>query len=482
MTTESHRELSEIERSVNDLFTHPPKSSINLRERLALMNHVEARQAVVNKLKSGDLTDRDGPLILAILDVIGIGQERGRLVSLALSSEVEARVRMWAAMALAGDDPKMMDLLVTELGPEGMAHLAENALIDLITIQQPNRIGKTVVRALEEWHRDLSSEKLLLRIEACRVGIGVSCAEAYGLSLKSRKLEPLWNKIFDFFVAETSDEGISFLESLRLDKEYGEYRGLKSALLRMRSAKIDFKHQARKCAGRGFVSNCDGNGGFIVLGVFENADTTFSVSELYLHVLGEVMDGIVHPRLRPELATDVVEQLKVEAGCHFVPVSIEESAAFAVSGLERIDTVVDNEHGDIGQALRLFARVPSLPFVSEPPAEPCPLVSEDDIRALLERKEYCDTWLFDAADLEAEGIATEGVDMSSAEWIQSAVEKISMSSRKDKIAAMAEHMSKWHSWNGEKDTSSLLAALADEVRRSPQTGFLIRHMIERSGW
>lgn len=469
------------QRIMLDLFINRPKSSIDLRERLAAVHRPSARQAAVDKLAGQDLTDRDGPLILAILDVIGIGRERSRLVSTALNTKEEARVRMWAAMALAGDDPGMMDLLVTELGPEGMAHLAENALIDLITIQQPSRIGATVTHALEEWHRDLSSEKLLKRIELCRRGVGISCAKAYGRALSSRKLESLRPRILEYFVWEAADEDAEFLESLREKQDDLDRQKLQSALLRLRSAKIDPKRRAKKVAGRGLVSNCDGNGGFIVLGIFDNLDDTKSISELYLHVLGEILDGVIHPRLRPELADEIIEQLKTDAGCYFVQTGIEESAALASLGMEKITATSDREFEDIQRALQLFNRVtPSLLPSEAPPFAAAPPVQKNDIRELLARQEYEDTWVFDTSDLEAEGISLLDARTSEEDWMSTAQIRIADSPRLDQVVAMAEHMSRWHMWNNEKDTAALLAVVAQEARHNPNKCFLIRHMLERS--
>lgn len=464
-----------------DLFAGPPKSSIDLRERLAPLHHPTVREAVVDKLEGADLSDRDGPLILAILDVIGIGDERPRLISIALNSRGEARVRMWAAMALAGDDPRMMDLLVTELGPEGMAHLAENALLDLITIQQPSRIGTTVVRALEEWHRDLSADRLLNRLEACRIGIGVSCVEAYGPSLLTRRLESLRPQILDFFVAEASDEGAEFILALRERNDIGDRNKLQSALLRLRSAVIDPEHRTDRFDGLGYVSNCDGNGGFIVLGVFDNPDATKSVSELYLHVQGDILDGVIHPRLRPEQTAEVIDQLKDDAGCHFVSVSMEETAALVAIGLDKTGTADDAERGEVRQALRLFARALPMPFVSEPPSPDFhSSLSKAAVEALLARVEYEDTWVFDASDLQAEGITLNESETPSAAWIQEATKRIAASGRREQIVAMAEHMAKWHRWNQEQDVSIFLTALAEDVRRSPDGGYLIHVMLERS--
>ena len=484
MTTESQMDLvAASHRIIQDIFEHPPKSSIDLRERLAQVDRPSARQAAVDQLAGPSLSDRDGPLILAVLDVIGIGQERGRLVSAALNTQGEARVRMWAAMALAGDDPRMMDLLVTELGPEGMAHLAENALIDLMTIQQPSRIGPTVQRSLEEWHRDLSSEKLLSRIEMCRRGLGISCIEAYGPSVESRRLEHIRPLLFEYFVQEASDDGAAFLEALRLkEKDPDAKHKLQATLLRLRSANIDLNRRARIVDGDGWMSNCDGNGGFIVLGVFDNLDGTRTIAEVYMQVAGEVLEAVLHPRLNPERTDELVSQLAVDAGCHFAPLSLSEAATLIAAGIEHLREEPDLELGELRQVLRMFSRMPAAPFASVPPSRERAPLTAGAIRALLSRPEYEDTWLFDESDFAAAGVPLpEGDDPDAREaWLREAQVSIARSPKRNRLIAMAEHMARWHARQDDFEASLTAADLADEIRKHPEDGLLIRIMLERS--
>ena len=464
------------------LFEHPPVSSIELRKRLVDVDRGFARRIVVDRLAAKHVADRDGPLILAVLDVIGVGEERRRLTGIALAPEREPRVRMWAAMSLAGEDPRMMDLLITELGPEGMAHLAENALIELMTIQNPLKLGKTIRRALEEWHRDLSSEKLLTRIEMCRQGLGVSCAEAYGETLKSPKVGQLKQKILDYFVAEGSDDGILLLETMKAAaSKSSERRTLQAALLRLRSAQIDPRKTATSAMdGRALVSNCDGHGGFIVLGIFDNADGTQSISELYIHADGEIRDGVVHARLSPEYADKVVEELQENTHCFFADVPVEKGATLVFFGLERTGLLMDIERREVRQAVRLFKRC----FNQGNPEQADmrrheSAIEKDDIRRLLSRPEYEDTWLFDLNDLSDLGITFNEETTSGEDWIKSCAAQIGGTDLSRRVLAMAEHMAKWHSWKGEEDASHLLSALADDVAERNENSILLHVMLER---
>ena len=468
---------------IDGMFVHPPVSSIDVRKRLLDVDRGLGRQLVVDRLAAKSVGDRDGPIILAVLDVIGVGEERRRLTGIALDPEREPRVRMWAAMSLAGEDPRMMDLLITEIGPEGMAHLAENALIELLTIQNPLKIGRTIRRALEEWHHGLSSEKLLLRIDVCRQGLGISCAEAYGEVLESPRIRKLHSRILDCFVEEGSDEGIMFLENLRASAANAETRRtLQATLLRLRSAQIDPRSVQRRetGGGRALVSNCDGQGGFIVLGIFDNTDGTQSISELYIHADGEIRDGVVHARLKPADAGRVIEDLQSNTHCYFAEVPAEKGATLVFFGLERTGLLMDIERLEVRQAIRLFRRCfDSTNGEPKPSRMPRDKLKREAIRELLARPEYEDTWLLDLSDLSNLGITIQEQPTDDETWIKNCATQIGGTEIARRVLAMAEHMAKWHSWKGEQDASALLATLADDVAERTSQSLLLHVMLER---
>ena len=468
-------------RVIDKIFDQPPVSSIDLRNRLVDVNRPLSRKLMVDRLARRGVSDREGPLILAVLDVLSVGDERRRLTAVALDAKREAKVRMWAAMALAGEDPRMMDLLITELGPEGMAHLAENALVELMTIQNPVKIGKTILRALEEWHHELSAERLLARIDICRQGLGLSCAEAYDDAMRSPKLRKLRRVILDLFVAEGSDEGISYLETLKSDAaKPADRRDLQATLLRLRSARIDPKQLDKRTSGRALVSNCDGHGGFIILGVFENPDHTKSISELYIHADGAIRDGVVHARLNDEDTERMIAHLRKNTHCYFVEVPVERGATLVGYGLERTGALADIERREMRQAIRFFRRV-NLRDNSDADAKTSSKdsLNADDIRAVLARPEYEDTWLFDLSDLAGLGISLGDEGHTDDDWINACAAQIGGTELSSRVLAMAEHMSKWHTWKGEQEEAALLSAMADDIAEKSEDSLLLHVMLER---
>jgi hypothetical protein len=102
-----------------------------------------------------------------------------------------------------------------------------------------------------------------------------------------------------------------------------------------------------------------------------------------------------------------------------------------------------------------------------------------EIRQLLSRPEYEDTWLFDVSDLSNLGISVSQESDSEGDWVRQCAAQIGGSELADRVLAMAEHMAKWHSWKGEEDASALLATLADDVAERNKDSLLLHVMVER---
>ncbi len=469
----------ETARIIQSLFLHSPANARELLIRLSSLDLSLIRSVIIDELEAGHLDEKQGALVVAVLDLIGIGAERHRLMSIVTDDECEAYIRILAAMSLISYDPSIMKFLASDVGTAIINDIVEKNLADILTLQQSNRMADIVFRLLKSRRRDSSSIALLNRIEACRIGLGISCAEMYAYCIDAPGLYFVRNKILEFFIEEASDEGIAFLEASKTQELGVDEKLIQAALLRLRSTRIDDRRCKRKIKGKGFISNCDADGGYIAVGIFENPDQTVSVSELYMNVMGAICDGVLHPRLSPVSAEAVVKSICKESGCFFVEVSIEECAAAIIDNPQTPLTALCHGDDELKRAtLRFLEAYPieefskfSFNLVS---------ITEESVTSLLNRQEYIDTWIFDVSDFESENIPLPNNAGPDDQWISQAVERIASSGKHKEIAAMAEHMSKWHAWKGETRLANLAASLAEEIRLSPVDSFLIRSMLERS--
>ncbi|MCP4680010.1 MAG: hypothetical protein GY854_31870 [Deltaproteobacteria bacterium] len=467
---------------VDDLFVHPPVNDAELDQRLGGIDSTEARRLLIDRLEKGKLVDRSGPLFLAVVGRLGIGRQKRRLTRIALNLECNSRDRLWASMALTSEDPKMMDLLVRELGPEGMGILAELSLFELLAMQDTQDIGASIETALENMLDDRPPGELLARIDSCRQGIGVSCTSAFGQTLRNEELSHIRSEILDLFIAEATDEGIAFLIELRDESpNEDDRRDFQAALLRLRSRRIDPSLRDVEPSGYALVSNCDGQGDFVVLGVFENNDSTLTLVDLCLRAGGDVRDGAIYPRRRNRDVEDLVNDIQQQLGCVFVEVTLIEAAKLVEMAVKSAPDQEPTVPEDARPATTLFERIRG---EFRWGAGSCALQAQQatisEIRSLLARPEYDDTWFFDLGDIQSGGMDLPSLTGPPDEWMEEVLSRLDSTSVRGRLVAMAEHMARWHCWNDEPEMAALCRAVAGSVRQGVAKSFLARVMLERS--
>ena len=149
-------------------------------------------------------------------------------------------------------------------------------------------------------------------------------------------------------------------------------------------------------------------------------------------------------------------------------------------GLERTGLLMDIDRREVRQAVRLFKRCFTQHAQEQKPHKgQAAKLDMSDIRRLLSRPEYEDTWLFDLTDLSNFGITLKDEPDSGEDWIRECAAQIGGTELSNRVLAMAEHMAKWHSWKGEDDASELLMALADDVAERHENSILLHVMLER---
>jgi hypothetical protein len=466
---------------VGDLFFHPPVNDAELSERVGSVDVTTARRLVIDRLDQGMLPTQAGPLFLAILGKLGIGRQKQRLMRIALDLSRESRDRLWAAIVLTSNDPKVMEQLVGKLGPDGVTYLAELSLFELLSMQDEKDIGPSVATALEDELDERSLIALVCKIESCRSSIGASCAVAYGDALAKDNLVPIRKKILEFFVQEGSDSGIELLEQLRDRASNGQaQRDYQAALLRLRSQRIDPDRRIETPRGYALVSNCDGQGGFFVLGAFENTDATYNVADLFLHAGGIICDGTVYPRRSMVEVDDLKKNMERELGCFFIEVTLPEAAKLIAINKTYMDEQKQMVSEDTTRAVALFERVEGAFRWGEGSCcPPIASVCSDEVCKLLERPEYEDTWFFEAGDFDEACNRPATADGGEA-WVRASVANLVENTVRFRLIAMAEHMGRFHFWRGETREAALCRAMAGSLRQDFFQSPLVHAMLLRS--
>jgi hypothetical protein len=139
--SKSPRTAAATRRAIDELFLHPPLNDGDLRRRLGRLNVREARQLLVTRLSQGAVRESEGQLFRAALALVGLGEERERLIEIALDVRRTASQRGHALAVLDEAHPGAVAQLATRLPPEEMLALGDIPLIDLLVqiLAEPGR-------------------------------------------------------------------------------------------------------------------------------------------------------------------------------------------------------------------------------------------------------------------------------------------------------------------------------------------------------
>lgn len=466
---------------IDDIFAHPPVNEAELTRRLKAVDANVARRLIIDRLSERELPDRDGPLFVAVLGQVGLGRQKTRLASIALDEQRTPRERLWASMALTSHDPTAMDMLAQRMGPEGLGALAEASLFEMLALQGRDQISESVAMALAALLDDRDAVEILARLESCRRSIGASCTDTYADSLADPELIHIRPSLLDFFVEEAAETGIALLERLRDEStDSTDRRAYQSALLRLRSRRIDPLRDAAPGVGHAFVSNCDGQGGFVLLAVFDNLDSTFTVADLCIRAGADVRDGFIYPRRPAGEVDSFVERAKLQLGCVFAKIPLSHAATLVGEALERTRDLGLQVPGEARTAVALFDGIERSELVSPVPAATKRKLSAVALRKMLSRPEYEDTWFFDLGDLGDIDPPPRRGRKQLALWIEDAAKQLDASTLRKRLSAMSLHMARWHSWNNEPELQRLCESMAQDISQGFETSVLLRVMLERS--
>ena len=481
-------------RAIDELFLHPPLNDGDLRRRLGRLNVREARQLLVTRLSQGTVRESEGQLFRAALALVGIGEERERLIEIALDVRRTASQRGHALAVLDEAHPGAVAQLATRLPPEEMLALGDIPMIDLLAqiLAEPEE-AEQLHELLSEAPETLR-EVVFDRMEQCRLRVGTPAVLTYGdllshhpgASLRARALAPI--------VAEGGDSAVALLDRLRLAAATPEeQRELHGALLRVRTAMIDSRTDVDP-VGFGYLGSCDGQGAFILFGCFASIDDTFTRVDLCIRAAGEIRDGSVYPRTSQQEIEEAVADFTAHAGTAFVRITLDRAAAivraaYVREGREDREDREDKEDEKgspapgLAVALALFHQMAP----KAPEETPLPVTLEGTpaeefvparLREVLALPLY-ESWFFDAGDLGAAGPPLERKN-GWKKWLARAAAAVDKPEIRQRVLSMARHMARWHALKGDLPTANLFAAAVADCERDFPRSALVAILIDHS--
>lgn len=467
---------------VDGLITRPPMNDGDLARRLRGVDPDEARREIVDRFFDGGAPSAFGLLSAALLH-LGVEGQEARLERLAADT-TRSRPERWTAISLLfSASTARADRVLGALGPDDRLELvlqpAAEAIAEVMT--EPAAAGATIAEALAAVHPEVLGDAFAY-LDGVRRGAGTPAVLTYREALRRAELAAVRDLALEAVVREGGPSAATALTELRDGaKDPGARQALQRALLRLGTRAIEAAPATPPARGKGYLGSCDGQGAFIVLGCFENADGSTTIADLCAHAGGEVRDGFAASALDDAAVAELLAQMRAGGTGDVAPLPLAEAAAIALDGVERTRRDGAPIPDDALPALLLFerARGGAIPDPSAPAARGP--VTRKEARALLSLPIY-ETWFFDAGDFVGAGVKPPewGRRKPKPDWFEAALARLEASEVRPRLTAMLDHMARWHARRGEGDRAAICAAAAGEARAQFRAGALPRVMLERS--
>lgn len=466
---------------LDELFAHPPVSRAELEQRLAPVNLAAARRLLAERLAAPRLSESDGELLVSVFQCLGVGQQSQPLVALVVNPNVDQRIRAHALTILLHEDPAYGESLRQYVSDSELLLLAAQPLCQVLaTIEADPAEAEDLAEALESVSDDLRPA-LFAQIEEYRQKVGTPAAVAYEQVLRRPGLAALRQVLVAAMVEEGGNDAISLLQTLRSEEsDPARRRLLQGALLRLHTRRLDGKWRGTgpACA---YVSSCDGQGAFFVLGHRDNPDGRCTLAMLCVRAAGDVRDGYVVPGQPPDQVDRLLRKFATDASTEFVRVEVAQATPLVQQAVSRTLALGMTVPLDAVPALRFFERVDGVPA---PRITAPPRVTLLALRKLMRRPAYRRSWFFDEGDLAAAGVAAPARSMprpAQAAWIADAAQRLAREpALAQRLIAMAGHMASWHGLRGELAEQGQLAAAQQATASDFATSPLVRVLLERT--
>ena len=486
MTRKAPRDAAAIA-FVDDLFENPPDGAGELEFRLRSVDRNAARRELVQRLEHGEIQARNLGLFEIALNELGPGRLRNRFRAVALDRDRDMRERGLAQRIYCDGDLERMDAMGDALGPEDTVALMAEALVKALGDAGPSEAASLVAEIMHMWTPgpDGVLDDFGLRefgfLEHVRASVGTAPAIAYAEALADLDLQTYAPLIIEVLVSEPDAESVALLERLRDDASNPERRRLfQKATLRCRTQDVAPTFRRVSVPGHARISNCDGQGAFVVLAGFENPDGTITMADVVIRAAAEVRDGFVLSRITSEERDDFIRESQAKTSLAFTQISLPDAARLVFEAAQRGRTLKRRLSPDAREAMRLFNRLRGAE-ATLPVIEPASQVTPEMTTALFQRPIY-EYWFFDSGDLRGSdpphGRLNDPVAVEV--WKRRAIVSLDAPMLRRRVAAMATYMSWWHHWNGEPDEAALCAALARETETDFANSHLVGEMLART--
>ncbi len=434
-----------------------PDPDLALDDLFDGVNRTAARAALIDRLRTGEVTFLDFEIFSTLFEHLGIADQLDALRAIVADRGLDPERRA-IAVALLDDELRGngTDLLTDPEDRERVLSIIWRGLI-LLCMQAADAVP-AVTAMLDAIEGDLDAFHFIDRV---RHDTGAPAALIYEEQLARPGRNPLRQAMVDALEAEPSIGSLEILERLANDPLLDADEKLhRSALTRMRTRLATMLPPPGDRGGE--VTIVDREGGIVRFWFVAPAGNLVCVDTLFRP--GGRIDV---PMIMPDMPRTEFEKAR---GVGIAPVSFERAASVFLTMLTQADDALDRSATALAKTIAAIEPLPA--------AEPAADVPGGELAALLRREEYSSWHLL----AEAQGDETFDPDMR-----QRAKQVFIRRVAADPAAVrelrwMCDWMSRWHLACGEERESALMARLALDLpsrfAKSPLAMLLVERTIE----
>jgi len=480
----------DAERLVEQLLYQPPASEAELDDRLASVREEEVRGAVLARVERGAVDEIDAVVVGNLLDRIGLGEARDRLVDCVSGRLTEAageqrRARRAALVVLAmNEDFGVRDPETTfGLEPEGYAELAASVYGSLFEFARTNldvvyEIGDMLLGEPEGMRGAIIGQ-----LEAHREEAGAEAGVVYRALLCDGAYRDLWPFLTEAVVEAGVGRDARWLQRAADRLEEQDQRWAR----RFREAASELRPRVGAAEeppeGFALVGTPDGSGTFPLF-VFTERDGGAHVGHnlVFRRHPVSIREGFyVANIVRGEVA-DLVDDIETSRATLLTEVPVEVGIRLAHRLLAEIDGLrafppeirLTVYHLD-----QLYAGGVELP---EP--DSADGLDTDFVVECFREEDCFESWFFDRATLEGvEALPVPDRGEDDGAWRRETARRLAESSElRARIVSNLRFLARWYLFDGDGRAASQFAALADaadeSLATSPAMDLLLDHTLQ----
>ncbi len=477
--------MTNHEGKICELFLEgPPPTPEEVRRTVLSLPQSSAAKELCTLIEDDLLLQHHFGLFLEVAKLLDLAKHcYGSMMNVAKDRARRLLSRQFALLGMTScqSQETMLDIF-QQLDNDLITATSDMPFVDMLTaIQLEPSLACDVTGILLGASPEEQEFVLLHHIGRLRQEVGTPASIAYAHALREASLAHLHQYMIEAIIQERDSTGVQLLTDLRDHAADDETRRrFQSALLRIGTLQIEDIPGRNTPEATAYVSICDGQGAYFLFCRYKMSPGRSATASCCIRASSDIRDAFVLPGQPDKDFKEMLDRLSAEY-LIYTEVPLEHAAMLFSESVERTQKMGKKLPDSAIPVISMFERiVPSTPEE----VVPAKTISIYDIYELMDMPHY-NSWFFDEGDLDGYGIrppneAANSSRSAHSAWLKEAATLLEKTPLKARLLAMLDHMIMWHTWAGDKESASILAAAAKQARSNFKRSAIVKVMLDRS--